>query len=464
MTARTLRLQLISDTHFEFHADSGGSFIDSLDPRSVDVLVVASDLCEGLGLVRDSLERLCDRYAHVVYVAGNHELFGGTPDRFHDDMAATSARLTNLHWLRQAAIEISGVRIAGTTMWFRPDDDAHRAAMPDFAHISELEPWVYEENQRALGFLLSELDRADVIVTHHLPSHRSTPPRYQGSSLSPFFVCDLKRLIERRGPPLWLHGHTHSSADYVIGQTRVVLQLVRHPSGAEPRLRGPARHRRGTAGYGRRRMTTRVAFITDLHADLLALEAALTLIDAMGIGLIVCAGDLVDGGDQPEQVIALLRGREIPCIRGNHDRWAVARSDTGEPEHEGAVRKLLLKPATVAWLAGLPTRWDATLEGVRVAVRHGTPKSDMDGIYPDATECDLDRWLRQAEADVLVVGHTHIPLEKHASGGRMVLNPGALWSGAEALAGGCLGVLELPAKRWTVHRVSADQDGARDDG
>ena len=87
---------------------------------------------------------------------------------------------------------------------------------------------------------------------------------------------------------------------------------------------------------------TLLGVITDLHADLGALQAALERMDDLGVDLVVCAGDIVDGGDEPEQVIALLREWRIPCIRGNHDRWAVARHDGGEPEHDGDARKLLL--------------------------------------------------------------------------------------------------------------------------
>ena len=219
-------------------------------------------------------------------------------------------------------------------------------------------------------------------------------------------------------------------------------------------------------------MSFKLGVITDVHADLGALQAALGELDDLGVDQIVCAGDIVDGGDQPEQVIALLREREIPCIKGNHDRWAVMRHDNGEPEHEGDGRKLKLRSETVAWLSALPTRWDSTIEGVRVAVRHGTPKSDMDGIYPDAAGSELSRWCEQAEADVLIAGHTHIPIVKHVAGGKLVVNPGALWRGAEAFEaamlldpaggharpaeraqGGCCGVLELPSTRWTQYRL-----------
>ena len=226
-------------------------------------------------------------------------------------------------------------------------------------------------------------------------------------------------------------------------------------------------------------MTFKLGIITDLHADLGALQAALAHLDALGVDLVVCAGDIVDGGDEPEQVIALLREREIPCIRGNHDRWAVMRNDNHEPEHEGDQRKLKLRSETVAWLAALPTRWDRTIEGVRVAVRHGTPNSDMDGIYPDASDADLESWLRRAEADVLIAGHTHVPLERHVAGGKLVVNPGALWRAAERAGsvmlvdpgggpsthaagarGGCFGVLELPMKRWTAQRLDGTGEQA----
>lgn len=217
---------------------------------------------------------------------------------------------------------------------------------------------------------------------------------------------------------------------------------------------------------------TKLGVITDVHADLVALEAALSQMAELGVDLIVCCGDIMDGGEKPDEVVELLREHGIPTIRGNHDRWALIRHDTGEAEHEGDARSLSLKPDTTAWLAALPARWDTTIEGVRVAVRHGTPLSDMDGIYPDVTDSEADSWLAAAEADVLIVGHTHVPLLKHVSGGKLIVNPGALWRGAGAFEaamlldpaggaprtsdraqGGCFGVLELPSKRWTQHRV-----------
>jgi predicted phosphodiesterase len=218
-------------------------------------------------------------------------------------------------------------------------------------------------------------------------------------------------------------------------------------------------------------MPSRLAVLSDLHADAEMLRAALAQLDAAGVEHIVCAGDLVDEGRDPEELIALLVQRGIPSIRGNHDRWALDRARGGRPAHVAPSGERQLSPDAMRWLAALPARWDAVIEGVRVAVRHARPGSDMDGIEPAvADSADLDRWLRQAEADVLVVGHTHAAWEIHTSGNRRVLNPGALGRGngepweppilgipggrpAGVLERGLYGVLDLPSRRWTVYRA-----------
>jgi predicted phosphodiesterase len=67
-----------------------------------------------------------------------------------------------------------------------------------------------------------------------------------------------------------------------------------------------------------------VAVITDIHANLPALEAVLERIDGLGIERIYCGGDLVGYGPHPNEVCALVQDRGIPTIYGNYD-YAIAR-------------------------------------------------------------------------------------------------------------------------------------------
>ena len=76
----------LSDLHFEFHRDGGAALVASLDPTRADVLVVAGDLAVADGIA-PALDLLCERYAPrpVVYVHGNHELYGTTRARDRGD-------------------------------------------------------------------------------------------------------------------------------------------------------------------------------------------------------------------------------------------------------------------------------------------------------------------------------------------------------------------------------------------
>jgi predicted phosphodiesterase len=71
-------------------------------------------------------------------------------------------------------------------------------------------------------------------------------------------------------------------------------------------------------------MSDRVAVITDIHANLPALEAALARLDELGIEDVYCGGDLVGYGPHPNEVCALVEERAIPTIYGNYDH-AIAR-------------------------------------------------------------------------------------------------------------------------------------------
>ena len=213
----------------------------------------------------------------------------------------------------------------------------------------------------------------------------------------------------------------------------------------------------------------RLAVIADVHADIHSLHGALAQAERMGCTAVVCAGDLVGYGLFPMQVIDLLRERKIPCVRGNHDRWAE------DPNMAGSSSGLLSDDALV-FLAGLPRVWNTVVAGVRVAVCHGTPKSDMDGVVPGmATADDVRRWLAAVGADVLIVGHSHAPFVLSDVGGGLIVNPGALlrdraggdvpapvifdpqkgtFVQAQAAPRGTFGILELPTKHFTVHLAS----------
>ena len=78
----------------------------------------------------------------------------------------------------------------------------------------------------------------------------------------------------------------------------------------------------------------KLGLISDIHGDPIALELAWAHLTAMRVDRIVCAGDLVGYGPFPDRVVAFLQERQIPSVRGNHDRWALQRGP-GVPDEFG---------------------------------------------------------------------------------------------------------------------------------
>jgi putative phosphoesterase len=162
----------------------------------------------------------------------------------------------------------------------------------------------------------------------------------------------------------------------------------------------------------------RLGLIGDIHADVRALEGALRHLDALGVAKVVCAGDLVGYGSQPDDAVALVRDRGIPCARGNHDRWALERRRLLGPRGWQPAR---LKDDTWAFLEALPPALAVEAGGRRVAVHHGSPASDLEYVtpYKPLPPSVRDFWA-DSDADLLVLGHSHIPMIERLAGGTIV--------------------------------------------
>lgn len=199
----------------------------------------------------------------------------------------------------------------------------------------------------------------------------------------------------------------------------------------------------------------RLALISDPHANLPALEAVLRAIDGEGVDRVVCAGDLVGYNPWPNEVIALLRDRSVLMIRGNHDRAALAGRRAGfNPFAAEALlwttKQLAEEGASLLRRLEDRTRFDAGQE--TVAVYHGSPRDDDEYVYPeDATE-DL---VRVADADFVVLGHTHVPMFCAYPSG-IVVNPGSVGQPRDGDPRAAYGVLDTATEEWRVERVVYD--------
>lgn len=153
----------------------------------------------------------------------------------------------------------------------------------------------------------------------------------------------------------------------------------------------------------------RLAFVSDIHGNLPALTAVLDDIEGRGADEVICLGDIVDLGPQSPEVIALLRERGIPCIEGNHDGLD-EQPDVPVLRDIEVFTADQLTPEDRQWLDGLPFSVRRESQGVRILGVHGSPRRTTQGMRPEMGEVALGRLLEGTEADVVVCGHTHVPL------------------------------------------------------
>ena len=183
-------------------------------------------------------------------------------------------------------------------------------------------------------------------------------------------------------------------------------------------------------------MSERVAVITDIHANLPALEAALARIEELGIERVYCGGDLVGYGPHPNEVCALIEERGIPTIYGNYD-YAIARDldDCGcayITQHDRELGQQLSRmdarahrPARQGLHARAARSTCSSTSATAVHLVHGSPRKVNEYLFEDKPARLYERLARAEEADLLVFGHTHKPWI-HEYGGVLFVNCGSV--------------------------------------
>lgn len=188
----------------------------------------------------------------------------------------------------------------------------------------------------------------------------------------------------------------------------------------------------------------KLAVISDIHGNLLALEAVLADIAGQGVDQTVNLGDILSGPLQPAETADLLMARNFTTIRGNHERQVLDLLDQGQhldPLGTDGYTAGQLTSAQVAWIRSLPASLE--LAGGDVLLCHGTPGSDLiywmettEPGFPDAHPTGIrpataeEVFLRLGDESpqahsLVLCGHTHVPRMVQC-GNLLVVNPGSV--------------------------------------
>ena len=209
-----------------------------------------------------------------------------------------------------------------------------------------------------------------------------------------------------------------------------------------PTQNGTSNERRKGLGVARSNRkgddrSMRIAAISDIHANLVALDAVLADIERHGVDITVNLGDILSGPLWPRETAERLRALTLPTLRGNHERQLLTlpRDRMGATDRFAAD---MLSPLDFDWLRSLPE----TLQIGEVHCCHGTPQSDLiyflETVTPDvgingspgiraATADEVKDRLGEAASALVLCGHTHVPRVVQAgAAGTLIVNPGSV--------------------------------------
>ena len=174
-----------------------------------------------------------------------------------------------------------------------------------------------------------------------------------------------------------------------------------------------------------------IAFFSDVHANLPALEAVFADIDRRQPDMTFCLGDLVGYAPWPNEVVAAVRARSIPTIAGNYDEGVGLGSDdcgcaykTDEDRARGdesiAFTNDVVSAETRSYLHALPRHLRISFRAPRqpdaqpleLLMVHGSPRRINEYLFEDRPDRSFLRMMEEAGADVMLFGHTHKPFHR----------------------------------------------------
>jgi predicted phosphodiesterase len=241
-----MKIQVVSDLHLEF------SDINIQNVNSADVLILGGDIMLAEKVLRpeseygvrfrDFLKRVSSQFPHVIYIAGNHEFYGGYWSKSLDNLREACAVHDNIYFLERDTKIINDVVFVGGTLWTNMNKGdpltlhAVRDMMSDFRAINNDEKGFtklkpadtairHRETLDYIKLIVSEhRDKTVVVVGHHTPSYKSCHEMYGNDHImNGAYHSDLTDvMLDNPNIRLWTHGHTHHPFDYTIGDCRVV--------------------------------------------------------------------------------------------------------------------------------------------------------------------------------------------------------------------------------------------------
>ncbi len=177
----------------------------------------------------------------------------------------------------------------------------------------------------------------------------------------------------------------------------------------------------------------KLAFISDIHGNAIALDAVLKDIEHKEIDKIYVLGDLCYRGPEPKRSLDLVRSLDTDVIKGNADEWVVRGVQNGEvPEQvfemmneERDWTYSRLNSDSINYLSQLPTELNLEFSNFKIHAFHATPLSLFDVVQPHEHDDLIEEKLMNRDAGLYIYGHIHKPYVRNING-KCIVNTGSV--------------------------------------
>ena len=213
---------------------------------------------------------------------------------------------------------------------------------------------------------------------------------------------------------------------------------------------------------------TRLAVLSDIHGNLPALEAVISDLKDFNVDHVIVPGDVIGFGPFSRQTAETVIKNGWSVIRGNNEYFLIDYKTPRAPTEWNDPVQF----APTAWLdkqfnqklKTLIASWPDTLnlrfrDAPPIQVFHGTPDSPWDSIYWTLTDEEIEKLLFNIEADYVICGHTHLPMDRQ-SGRWRIFNPGSVGVPIDGIFSASYMILEGNEQGWmaTFRRIPFDYD------
>lgn len=208
----------------------------------------------------------------------------------------------------------------------------------------------------------------------------------------------------------------------------------------------------------------KIAVISDIHANLIALKEVLKDIEKEQCDSIFCLGDLVLAGPQPKETLDFVKEQSWMIIQGNTDKMIadfneelLAKTKEAFPVMGNSLEQDVLV-SDRKYLAKLAPQLEFELDGVKILLVHGSPRYNNEDIAPNLPLEAVEEMIAGTDANLILCGHTHIPCGYQTNSRQTVVNVGSVGRPMTQKPLSCYAIVETNNGAFTVKHKFIDYD------